>query len=200
MKTFSENEIEQVYSFFDKGRLYVFPFLDTIQGSLLKNKDQINILSQHSDKTEYFPDLDLVAQQIDGKKSVLQISVFELDINNEQKERENMEWFYNGRKTPDRVQIVVQDCYFCDNKTIVNEKLKNRFSKVEESIPKREEIGIYEILPLPVQKINANINPAEFQAVIDWAFSPQDNIKSNGALIFKDDSTVLNKKGKIKVM
>ena len=173
----------------------MFPYVNVINGHLFKNNDDIQIYSNHTNKTKYFPDIDDLTGYLDIKNTILNISVLELDINNNTKEVEDMEWFFNGRLQPDKIKIIVNDCYYYNDNVIVNEKLKKRFSKVEDIIPDKEKIGIYEILPLPNQRVDDENNPAEFQAIIDWAldinYSGGCIVKNSGLRVLDDDYIIM---------
>jgi len=62
-------------------------------------------------------------------------------------------------------------------------------------VPEQEKVGIYEIRTLPSEEIENNSNPAEFQAIIDWA-SSLDEYNSRGALIIPSNLSVLDE-GKV---
>ena len=199
MKYYQQGEESKVYEEFIKDNnqtLYVSPYINTINGELFKRDGNLQIYSQKTNKTKYFPDLNDLSDQIDEKNAIFNVSVLELNMNGETKRKKDMEWFFNGRKQPDQVRIVVQDCYLYGDNIIVNEKLKRRFGKVEEIVPEKEKIGIYEISTLPVEKIDEQINPAEFQAIVDWS-SDLDYLNSVGTVIKTEESTVLDGKGKV---
>lgn len=198
MEYFNENDTGKVYSDFvqkelDKGNsVYVFPYIQMIEGELFKRGDDIQIYSQGDNKTEYFPGINDLSNQIDQERTILNVSILELNINGKPKEKNNMEWFFNGRKSPDEVRIVAQDCYYYDDDITVNERFKRRFNKVREIVPEREKVGIYEISTLPSERIDGNSNPAEFQAIVDWV-SSLDEYNSKGALIIPSYFSVLDK-------
>lgn len=177
-------------------QVYVLPKFDCINATLFKRGNQLSVYSNNTNQSEFFPDLSDIANQIDTKNTILQVGVLELDMNGESKDREDMEWFYNGRLQPDGVRIIVQDCYYTDGDVLVNESFKKRFQKVEEIIPYQERVGIYEILPLPSEKIENNSNPAEFQAILDW-ITQLDVVSSQGAIVRDSSSTVFDDKEKV---
>jgi len=197
MEYFNESDTDKVYSDFvqkelDKGNsLYVFPYIQMINGELFKRGDDIQIYSQCENRTEYFPDINDLSNQIDQKRTILNVSILELNMQGKVKEKDDMEWFFNGRKSPDEVRIVANDCYYYNDDIIVDEKLKKRFNKVREIVPEREKVGIYEILALPSETVENESNPAEFQAIVDWA-SSLDEYNSRGALIIPSNLSVLD--------
>jgi len=201
MEYFTENDTDKVYSDFvqkelDRGSsLYVFPYIQMINGELFKRGDDIQIYSQGENRIEYFPDINDLSSQIDQKRTILNVSILELDMQGEPKEKDDMEWFFNGRKSPDEVRIVANDCYYYNDNITIHEKLKKRFNKVREIVPEQEKVGIYEIRTLPNEKIEDKSNPAEFQAIVDWA-SSLDEYNSRGALIIPSNLSVLDK-GKV---
>jgi len=177
-------------------QVYVLPKFDCINAILFKRGNQLSVYSNHTNQSEFFPDLSDIANQIDTKNTILQVGVLELDMNEKPKDKEDMEWFYNGRLQPDGVRIIAQDCYYADGDVLVNESFKKRFQKVEEIIPYQERVGIYEILPLPSEKIENNSNTAEFQAILDW-ITELDVINSKGAIIKDSSSTVFDDREKV---
>lgn len=174
--------------------VYVLPKLKSINATLLKRGNHISIYSNHQNKNKYFPDLKDIAKQIDTKNTILQVGILELDMDGKIKDSDN--WFYNDRLQPDGVRIVAKDCYYYDSEVILDEPFKKRFERVEEIIPYKEKIGIYEILPLPNERIESNHNPAEFQAMLDWVTN-LDTVDSDGAIIRDSSSTVFDEKEKV---
>lgn len=199
MKYYRKDEVKKVYEDFisdiNEG-LYVSPYIDAISGEIFKHNGNFQVYSQSSNKTDYFPDINDLSSQISVNNIILNVGMLELDMKGQIKDKEDMEWFFNGRKQPDQVKVVVQDCYLHEGVILVNEQLKERFAKVEEIIPKKEKIGIYEISTLPVEKVEGNINPAEFQAMIDWA-SGLNKLNSRGAVIRSEHSTVIDGEDKV---
>lgn len=203
MKYYDKNNTGKVYreivsEELEQGNsLYVFPYIQMINGNIFKRDDELKVFSDKENKTKYFPDINDLSNLIDQERTVLNVSILELDMHGNPKEKEDMEWFYNGRQSPDEVRIVVNDCYYCGDNVIVNEKLEKRFNTVREIVPEKEKIGIYEISTLPSERISGNSSPAEFQAIVDWT-SSLDEYNSNGALIIPEHFTALDE-GKVAI-
>lgn len=174
--------------------VYVLPKFNSINATLLKRGNQLSIYSDHQNQTKYFPDLKDIASQINTRNTILQVGILELNMDNQIKESKN--WFYNDRLQPDGVRIVAKDCYYYDSEVLLDEPFQKRFERVEEIIPYKERVGIYEVLPLPNEKIESNHNPAEFQAMLDWVTN-LDIVNSDGAIIRDSSSTVFDDKEKV---
>ncbi len=186
---------EFVQQSLEKGNdIYVLPKLNSINATLLKRGNHVSIYSNHQNQNKYFPDLKDITRQIDTKNTILQVGIFELDM--EDNIKNSGDWFYNDHLQPDGVRIVAKDCYYYGNEVILDEPFKKRFERVEEIIPYKEKVGIYEVLPLPNEKIETNHNPAEFQAMLDWVTN-LDVINSDGAIVRDSSSTVFDEKEKV---
>ena len=195
-----DNKEADIYNNFVKESLsedyniYILPKFDGTNATILKRDNNISIYSNHQNQDEYFPDLKDITKQIDIKNTILQVSIFELDMDKNIKNSNN--WLTDNSSQPDGVRIVAKDCYYYGNKVILDESFKKRFERVKEIVPQQEEVGIYEMLPLPNEKIEDTRNPAEFQAVLDWATN-LDVVGSNGAIVRDSSSTVFDKKEKV---
>ena len=174
--------------------IYILPKFEGTNATILKRDNNISIYSNHQNQDEYFPDLKDITRQIDTKNTILQVSIFELDMDKNIKNSDP--WFSNSSSQPDGVRIVVKDCYYYGNKVILDKSFKKRFKRLREVVHQQEEVGIYEVLPLPYEKIENLRNPAEFQAILDWV-TDLEIVDSNGAIVRDSSSTVFDKREKI---
>lgn len=181
---YSAGDEQEVYNKFVKGKdgLYILPYCGCIDANIFMHSGDIQVYADKSNKTDFFPDINDIIPELNADSTIFNVKVLELNMHGEPMKKEDMKWFFNGRLQPDLVRIVIQDCYHYNGEVIVSEPFKERYERLKEIISSKERIGLYEILPLPSEKVDRDIKPAEFQAIIDWV-SDMSNINSKGAVL-----------------